>query len=99
MMFARFFDSSFLAGLFLLMLPFTATLSAELVTLETRPSVSQQFLFFEPSGPVQSVVLMFPGHTGEVRFRRDESPEGYTPGRSKKRRTHNKQVGSGGLFR
>ncbi len=48
----------------------------ELVTLETRPGVSQQFLLIKPENPVASVILFAGGHealnmrhhSGKIRF-------------------------------
>jgi len=48
----------------------------EVVSLDTRPGVTQSFLLLEPAAQVQGVVLMFPGHEGVVRF--VEGPEGYS---------------------
>jgi hypothetical protein len=40
----------------------------ELVTLDTRPGVTQSFLLIEPRGTPKGVVLLYPGHEGVVRF-------------------------------
>ncbi len=45
------------------------------VTLDTRPGVKQSFLLLEPEGTSKDVVILFPGHEGEVAFRK--TAEGY----------------------
>ncbi len=45
------------------------------VTLDTRPGVTQSFLLLEPEGTSKDVVILFPGHEGEVAFRK--TAEGY----------------------
>ncbi len=45
------------------------------VTLDTRPGVTQSFLLLEPEGTSKDVVILFPGHEGEVGFRK--TAEGY----------------------
>ena len=42
----------------------------DVVTLDTRPGVGQPFLVLEPKGTAKGVVMMFPGHEGEVEFRK-----------------------------
>lgn len=42
----------------------------EIVALETRPGVRQPVLLLEPRGPAQGVVVLLPGHDGEVEFRK-----------------------------
>lgn len=48
---------------------------SEVVTLDTRPGVTQSFLLLEPKGSTKDVVILFPGHEGAVRFR--ETAKGY----------------------
>lgn len=40
----------------------------QVVTLDTRPGVTQSVLLIEPPDEVKGVVVMFPGHEGVVRF-------------------------------
>jgi hypothetical protein len=40
----------------------------EVVTLSTRPEVTQTFLLMEPEAEPRGVVVMFPGHEGVVKF-------------------------------
>jgi hypothetical protein len=46
----------------------------DVVTLDTRPGITQSFLLLEPKGTAKGVVIMLPGHEGEVEFRK--TPEG-----------------------
>lgn len=48
----------------------------DVVTLDTRPGITQSFLLLEPKGTAKGVVLMLPGHEGEVEFRKSPE-EGY----------------------
>lgn len=48
----------------------------DVVTLDTRPGITQSFLLLEPKGTAKGVVIMLPGHEGEVEFRKT-SEEGY----------------------
>ena len=42
----------------------------DVVTLDTRPGITQSFLLLEPKGTAKGVVIMLPGHEGEVEFRK-----------------------------
>jgi len=58
----------------LVTLPHSAAYAAmaamsEVVTLDTRPGVTQSFLLLEPKGSTKDVVILFPGHEGVVQFR------------------------------
>ena len=44
----------------------------EVVTLDTRPGVTQSFLLLEPPGATAGVVVMFPGHEGVARFSEED---------------------------
>lgn len=46
------------------------------VVLDTRPGITQRFLLLEPKDKAKGVVIMFPGHEGEVEFR-ETSDDGY----------------------
>ena len=48
----------------------------DLITLDTRPGITQSFLLLEPKGTAKGVVIMLPGHEGEVKFRKTAN-EGY----------------------
>lgn len=47
----------------------------DVVTLDTRPGVTQSFLLLEPKGTPKDVVILFPADEGEVGFRK--TAEGY----------------------
>lgn len=47
----------------------------EVITLDTRPRVKQSFLLLKPYGEVRGIVVMFPGHEGNVHF--VQGKEGY----------------------
>jgi len=47
----------------------------DVVTLDTRPGITQSFLLLEPEGTPKDVVILFPGHEGEVAFRK--TADGY----------------------
>ena len=40
----------------------------ELVTLNTRPGISQSFLLLEPKDTAKGVAILLPGHKGEIKF-------------------------------
>lgn len=48
----------------------------DVITLDTRPGIKQSFLLLEPEGTAKGVVIMLPGHEGEVEFRKSPK-EGY----------------------
>jgi hypothetical protein len=48
----------------------------EVVTLDTRPGVTQSFLLLESRGAAKGAVIMLPGHEGKVEFRKT-ADEGY----------------------
>lgn len=48
----------------------------DVVTLDTRPGITQSFLLLEPKSTAKGVVIMLPGHEGEVEFRKTPE-EGY----------------------
>jgi hypothetical protein len=43
----------------------------KIVTIETRPGVSQSFALLEPIGKPKGVILMFPGHKGVIHLEQD----------------------------
>ena len=49
--------------------PATPLLSKEVVTLNTRPGITQSFLLLEPEGEPKGIILVFPGHKGVVEFK------------------------------
>jgi len=51
------------------------TAADEVVTLNTRPDVTQSFLLVEPEGGVRGVLVMFPGHEGVVKFTKNANGE------------------------
>jgi len=63
-----------LALLVLVILRSGAAYSDDVVTLDTRPGITQSFLLLEPKDTAKGVVIMLPGHEGEVEFRK--TPEG-----------------------
>jgi len=42
----------------------------DVITLDTRPGITQSFLLVEPEGKSKGVVVMLPGDMGEVEFRK-----------------------------
>lgn len=57
------------ASLFLFTLLFSGSVLAdEIITLKTRPGVTQTFAVFEPADDVEGVMLLLPGHAGVVYF-------------------------------
>jgi len=64
-----------LYGLLAVLAPGDAVWADELVTLDTRPGVTQSFLLLEPDAEPAGVIVMFPGHEGVARFSsRDGKP-------------------------
>lgn len=59
-----------LFGLFLLRPGMTR--GDDVVTLDTRPGVTQSFLLLEPNGAPKDVVVLFPADEGEVVFRKTD---------------------------
>lgn len=55
-------------SLLTMLLILTPVLAEEVVTLDTRPGITQSFLLLEPKEEPKGVVLMFPGHEGVVTF-------------------------------
>jgi alpha/beta superfamily hydrolase len=53
-----------------------AAFGDEVVTLATRPGVTQSFLLLETRGAAKGVVIMLPGHEGKVEFRKT-ADDGY----------------------
>jgi len=47
----------------------------DVITLDTRPGITQSFLLLEPKGTPKDVVILFPADDGEVGFRK--TAEGY----------------------
>lgn len=47
----------------------------DVITLDTRPGVTQSFLLLEPKGTPKGVVILFPADEGEIGFRK--TAEGY----------------------
>lgn len=64
-----------LAAIVLLFAPLLPTradaLPDEVVTIDTRPGVTQSFLLIRPEGDIKGVVLMFPAHEGVVEFEKN----------------------------
>jgi hypothetical protein len=58
----------YLYCLLLTLFPLTSVLADEVVTLDTRPGVTQSFLLLEPTGESKGIILMFPGDEGVVTF-------------------------------
>jgi hypothetical protein len=42
----------------------------DVITLDTRPGVTQSFLLLEPKGTSKDVVILFPADEGEIQFRK-----------------------------
>ncbi len=40
----------------------------DVITLNTRPGITQSFLLTEPAGPAKGVAILLPGHKGEIEF-------------------------------
>ena len=66
----------YLYCLLLILYPLTTTVADELVTLDTRPGITQTFLLLEPKAEPEGIVVMFPGHEGVVKFKK--IADGYT---------------------
>jgi len=58
----------YLCGLLTAPFALAPVLAEELVTLDTRPGVTQSFLLLEPNEEPRGVILIFPGHEGVARF-------------------------------
>jgi len=52
----------YLCGLLTMLFTLAPALAEEVVTLDTRPGVTQSFLLLEPIEEPKGVILMFPGH-------------------------------------
>ena len=58
----------YLCSLLTMLFTLAPVLAEEVVTLDTRPGVTQSFLLLEPIEEPKGVILMFPGHEGVVKF-------------------------------
>ena len=62
----------YLFWLLLILIPLSSALADEVVTLDTRPGIAQEFLLLEPKGVPKGIILMFPGHEGVVKFKKTD---------------------------
>ena len=58
----------YLCSLLTMLFTLAPVLAEEVVTLDTRPGITQSFLLLEPIEEPKGVILMFPGHEGVVKF-------------------------------